>query len=72
MLKSLIYKEWIKIRWLALAILAAGILMQINIFLKVRHDIIFVDSANYWYSVLFRNYQFFGSLKFLPLIGGLG
>ncbi len=72
MLKSLIYKEWIKIRWLALAILVAGILMQINIFLKVRHDIIFVDAANYWYSVLFRNYQYFGSLKFLPLIGGLG
>lgn len=72
MLKSIIYKEWIKIRWVVLAIAVVGVLMMINIFLKVRHDILFVDATNYWYSFLFRGYQYFGMLEFLPLLAGVG
>ena len=71
MFKSLLYKEWIKIRlvfWLALGI---SLLALINIFLKVRHDILFVDAANYWYSFLFRNQIYFSILKFLPFVIGL-
>ncbi|MRR19250.1 hypothetical protein EG827_03565 [bacterium] len=71
MLKSLIYKEWIKIRlvvWIAVGI---SLVALINIFLKVRHDILFVDAANYWYSFLFRGVTYFSILRFLPFIIGL-
>ena len=47
MLKSLIYKEWIKIRLVVWIALGLSLVALINIFLKVRHDILFVDAANY-------------------------
>ncbi len=71
MLKSLLYKEWIKIRLIFWVALGIGMLALINIFLKVRHDILFVDAESYWYSYLFRGSIFFGILKFFPLIVGL-
>ena len=71
MLKSLIYKEWIKIRLVVWIALGLSLVALINIFLKVRHDILFVDAANYWYSFLFRGVTFFSLLKFLPFIIGL-
>ncbi|MDZ7635930.1 MAG: hypothetical protein U5L72_16440 [Bacteroidales bacterium] len=71
MLKSLLYKEWIKIRLVVLIALGLSLIALINIFLKVRHDILFVDAANYWYSFLFRGVTFFSILKFLPFVVGL-
>lgn len=72
MFKAIIYKEWIKIRLIVLVSVAISLLALLNIFLKVRHDILFVDAANYWYSFLFRGYTYFGILRFLPLAIGLG
>lgn len=72
MLKSILYKEWIKIRLIVIIALGISVLALINIFLKVRHDILFVDAANYWYSFLFRGFTYFGILKFLPFAIGLG
>jgi hypothetical protein len=71
-MRSIIYKEWIKIRWTFLAFLVLGIVALAIMFLKVRHDILFVDAVNYWYSFLFRGYPYFSLLKFLPLVAGLG
>jgi hypothetical protein len=71
MLKSLLYKEWIKIRLVVWIALGLSLMALINIFLKVRHDILFVDASNYWYSFLFRGVTFFSILKFLPFIVGL-
>jgi hypothetical protein len=71
-MKSIIYKEWIKIKWAFFACLALGIIALSVIFLKVRHDIIFVDAVNFWYSFLFRGYPYFTLLKFLPFVAGLG
>jgi hypothetical protein len=71
-MKSIIYKEWIKIRWTFLAFFSLGIIALAIMFLKVRHDILFVDAVNYWYSFLFRGSPYFTLLKFLPLVAGLG
>ncbi len=71
MWNSIFYKEWLKIRWTALAFLGLGVLVLLNIILKVRHDILFVDATNYWYSVLFRGYNYASMLKFLPFLAGL-
>lgn len=72
MFKSIIYKEWIKIRLVVYVSLALGLLALASIFLNVRHDILFVDAANYWNSFLFRGISYFGILKFLPFIIGAG
>jgi hypothetical protein len=71
-MKSIIYKEWIKIRWTFLGFLVLGVVALAIMFLKIRHDILFVDAVNYWYSFLFRGSPYFGLLKFLPLVAGLG
>ena len=54
MWKSIIYKEWLKVRWFFLVFTGLGILAIGNIFLKVQHDFKFNDANNYWYYVLFR------------------
>jgi len=71
MWKSVIYKEWLKIRWFLIGYAALGIIAVGYIFLKVQHDIAFMEGKNYWYSILFQGLQYFGYLKFLPLIGAL-
>ncbi len=71
MWKSVIYKEWLKIRWFLIGFTALGIIGVGYIFLKVQHDITFMEGKNYWYSILFQNLQYFAYLKFLPLAGGL-
>lgn len=71
MFKSLLYKELLKTRWFLLGYLVLGLIVVGAIFLKVQHDFKFYDSKNYWYNVLFMNYTFYSSLKFVPLVGGI-
>lgn len=71
MWKSVIYKEWLKIRWFLIGFAALGIIAVGYIFLKVQHDFTFLEAKNYWYNSLFQNLQYFGYLKFLPLAAGL-
>lgn len=72
MLKSIIYKEWIKLKWILLVFVILGVLVLTNIILKVRHDIIFLEATNYWYSILFRGYSYFSVIKFIPFVIGAG
>lgn len=71
MLKSIIYKEWIKTRWFLLILTLLGILVVGNIFLKVQHNIVFMEAHKYWYLILFQGQLYFKSLKFIPLAIGL-
>lgn len=72
MWKSIIYKEWIKLKWILLVFVILGVLVLTNIILKVRHDIIFLEATNFWYSILFRGYAYFSVIKFIPLLIGAG
>jgi hypothetical protein len=72
MIKSIVYKEWIKTRWFLLILTILGVLAVGNIFLKVQHYITFNEAHNYWYLVLFQNQQYFKGLRFIPLVIGLG
>jgi hypothetical protein len=71
MLKSIIYKEWIKTRWFLLILTLIGLLAVGNIFLKVQHNIVFNEAHKYWYLILFQGQLFYKSLKFIPLAIGL-
>lgn len=71
MIKSIVYKEWIKTRWFLLILTILGLLAVGNIFLKVQHYITFNEAHNYWYLVLFQNQQYFKGLRFIPLVIGL-
>jgi hypothetical protein len=71
MWKSVIYKEWLKIRWFLAGFTALGMAGVGYIFLKVQYDIAFMEAKNYWYAILFQGFQYFGHVRFLPLAGGL-
>ena len=73
MWKSVIYKEWLKIKWFQIALTVLGLLVVGKIFLKVQHDILFNEAHNVWYFILFQGYAYYGGiLKFMPLIIGIG
>jgi len=71
MFKSLIYKEWLKTRWFLAGFLLLGLVAVGLIFLKVQHDFKFYEGKNYWNSILFQGFNYFASLKFIPLVGGI-
>ncbi|MCK3683394.1 hypothetical protein [Maribellus sp. YY47] len=71
MWKSVIYKEWLKVRWFAIVYALLGILVVGYLFLKVQHDTTFNQTNNYWYLILFKKLNFYRSLQFIPLAGGL-
>ncbi len=71
MWKSIVYKEWLKIRWFLIGFTALGILGIGYLFLKVQHGFTFSGGTGFWYNILFMGMQFFGYFKYIPLAGGL-
>src|SRR5665647_307221 len=71
MWKSIVYKEWLKIRWFLIGFTALGIVGIGYLFLKVQHGFTFQGGTSFWYNILFMGLQFFGYFKYIPLLGGL-
>lgn len=72
MLKSMIYKEWLKIRWFLIGAVAVGLLVTAYIFMNIERSTVFSGANNVWYAILFMNDQFYGLLKYIPLLIGIG
>ena len=70
MWKSILYKEWLKLKWIFLVFTLVGLLAVGSIFLNVQHDILFGGATNYWYSALFMGFQYFQLIKYFPLAIG--
>ncbi|MCX6221018.1 MAG: hypothetical protein NTZ69_08510 [Bacteroidia bacterium] len=71
MWKSIVYKEWLKIRWFLIGFTTLGIVGIGYLFLKVQHGFTFNGGSGFWYNILFMGFQFFGYFKYFPLFGGL-
>jgi hypothetical protein len=71
MWRSVIYKEWLKIRWFLIAYSLLGIVGISYLFLSLNHDFTFSGAKNLWNNFLFPGHQFYLPLKYLPLAGGL-
>jgi hypothetical protein len=71
MLKALVFKEWLKIRWAALIMLAIFLLAIIKIVLDVSYNIRMYQAHNYWYDLTVRGVLFYHSFYYLPLLAGL-
>ncbi len=71
MWKSIIYKEWLKIRKPAVILFLVGLLVIIGIYSGVRHDLVLRDAELVWVRIMIMNYVYFTILKFIPLIIGL-
>ncbi len=71
-LSGIIYKEWIKLRWVLLGSLLIALFATGYVFLTVQHDLKFRSPTSYWNMVLFMSFSYYGYLKFIPLLIGLG
>ena len=71
MWKSIIYKEWLKIRWFLIGYTVLGLLGIGYLFLTVKHGFTFLGGKNFWYGILFLGQQYFSYLKYVPILGGL-
>lgn len=71
MLKSLFFKEWLKIKWTFLSLSAISILAILYIFLNVSHGIEINSPVNFWAFVIYKKYPFASDLVYLPFIIGL-
>lgn len=71
MWKSILYKEWLKLKWIFLIFTLLGIAVVSSIFLNVQHDFLFSGATNYWYSTLYMGLQYFSLLKYVPLVIGI-
>jgi len=66
----MIFKEWLKIRWVYLATSVAAVLILVNIFLNVAHDMKFFGAEAFWSSIVFRGLQFYDNLRLVPVLIG--
>jgi len=71
MWKSIVYKEWLKIRWFLLVYTFLGILCIGYLFLALKHSFAFTGGKMIWYMTLFQGHQFYNIFKYVPLAGGL-
>ena len=71
MIKSLLYKEWIKSRWTLLAMLAALAAVVAYILVDVSRIIRVSSEVATWEMVIQNGVTFINQLNFLPLIGGI-
>ncbi len=71
MWKSVIYKEWLKVKWFFIIVTLLEIMVAGYVFIKVQHDFKFNEAKNYWYLILFMGAPYFGYLKFVPLVSAL-
>jgi hypothetical protein len=71
MIKSLFYKEWLKIRWTFLALGGISFIAIFYIFLDVAHGIELNGAVNYWAYLIYKKYPFGYDLLYIPFIIGV-
>jgi len=71
MYKSLAYKEWLKLRLVALVALGIEVIALLIIFSNLRAAVEFNSAFDIWSVVVNKSYMFFGPIKYIPLFIGL-
>ncbi len=65
-------KEWIKTRWALAALALLSIIIIVNVWITVNHDLRFVNAPRYWNAVVFEGYQFYGRwMRYIPFVAGI-
>lgn len=71
MFKSLLFKEWLKVRWTFLSLSGISILAILYIFLNVSYGIEINGAVNFWAYIIYRKYAFASDLVYMPFIIGV-
>ena len=71
MLKALVFKEWLKIRWAGLIMLAVFLLAAGKTALNISYGIRILGANNFWGEIILKNYPFFNDYLYLPALTGI-
>lgn len=70
MIKALLYKEWIKLRWVFWLVLLGGLLVELYLFIRVGRSFRIAGAGHIWDVVVNRNQFLFADMRFWPLVAG--
>lgn len=70
MYRSLLDKEWLKVRWVFLAYILISISVLVYIFSDLRHSFEMSGAIKNWLAIILHHKLYFSSFKYLPIIGG--
>ena len=71
MFRAIAYKEWLKIRWVWLILLVLSLAVAARMLLSLQQALAFRSPIVIWTLTVFQGYQYYGSLRYLPLAIGL-
>jgi hypothetical protein len=71
MLKAVLFKEYLKIRWYWLTLAALNALLMGYVFIETRHLFVLDHAEMVWYRVIHLGQIHFTQLKYAPLLTGL-
>ena len=71
MLKALVFKEWLKIRWASLIMLAVFFLAAVKTALNISYGIRILGANNFWAEIILKNIPFFNDFLYLPVLTGI-
>ncbi len=71
MLRALFFKEWLKIRWAGLIMLALFFLAAVKTALNISYGIRILGANNFWGEIILKNIPFFNDYLYLPVLTGI-
>lgn len=71
MLRALFFKEWLKIRWAGLIMLAVFFMAAAKTALNVAYGIRILGANNFWGEIILKNIPFFNDYMYLPVLTGI-
>ncbi len=71
MIPELFYKEWLKLRWTVIILIALFLAVLIYMALYVDSILRLNEATGYWYNIIFRGVNYYSNLLYLPLFAGI-
>ena len=71
MYKAILYKEWIKIKWVLVGFAAICLAVLVYIGLDSRHNIEMSGAIKTWLLIIQRKVLYYSLLKYIPLFAGI-
>jgi len=68
MIKAICYKEWLKIRWIAIGSLVTVLGFLVYLHLDLRHTFTMYDPIDVWIYFIQRKALYYSMLKYLPVV----
>ncbi|MFH0733144.1 MAG: hypothetical protein V1773_01645 [bacterium] len=71
MIKSVLFKEWLKTKWAFLGLLAFWLIVIVYIYIDISHQLKFYEASTLWYNIVFMGYTYYAVITYIPLLAGL-